>query len=289
MTVLPQRIIHCAAFMALLAVGLVAEPANAADYTQTYAVSNRPNVHVDSDDGSVTVVSSDARQVEFRVHYEGYVLNKSLHIESSQHGDEVQLTARVPAGFFISLGLNRKLQIEVRMPKDADLQVRSGDGSIKADNLSGNIDLQSSDGTISVKGLQGPLRLRSSDGTITGSELDGKCDAVSSDGGIRLSGRFDTLNAKSSDGSINVEVLRGSKLDSNWSIASSDGSIEVALPADLSADIDATSGDGSISSDIPITVEGAMSKSKLRGKMNGGGPTLKLHSADGSIHLKQLR
>jgi hypothetical protein len=273
--------------MALFATGFFVTAAHADDYTKSFTVSNRANVRVDTNDGSVTVTTGDAPQVEFRVEYQGYVLNKSLQIDSNQHGDEVELIAHIPAGFHISLGTTRRLHIEVRMPKDADLQVRTGDGSIKANGVSGNIDLHSGDGSLTVGSLKGSVRLHTGDGSIEGNNLDGKCDATSGDGRIRLSGRFDVLSAKSGDGSVGVEALRGSKLDSSWSISSGDGSIDVAVPADLPANIEASSGDGHISSDIPITVEGVMSKSRIHGKMNGGGSTLTIHTGDGSIHLKQ--
>jgi hypothetical protein len=35
-------------------------------------------------------------------------------------------------------------------------------------------------------------------------------------------------------------------------------------------------------------VEGTISKSRVHGKMNGGGQTLTIHSADGSIRLKHV-
>jgi hypothetical protein len=274
--------------IALLASGLFAATVHADDYAKTYTVSNRANVHVDTDDGSVAVTTGDTKEVEFRVEYQGYTLDRSLHIDSSQHGDEVELVARIPHGFHISLGTMRRLHIEIRMPKDADLQVRTGDGSIKANNVSGNIDLHSGDGAISVSSLKGSVRIHTGDGSIEASEIDGKCDASSGDGRIRLSGRFDVLNAKSGDGSVAVEALRGSKLDSSWSITSGDGGIDVALPADLPTNIEASSGDGRISTDIPITMEGVISKSRVHGKMNGGGSTLTIHTGDGSIHLKQV-
>jgi hypothetical protein len=135
--------------VALLATGLFAATVHADDYTKTFTISNRANVRVDTGDGSVVVTTSDTKEVEFRVEYQGYVLEKSLHIESNQHGDEVELIARIPHGFHISLGTMRRLHIEVRMPRDADLQVRTGDGSIKANNVSGTIDLHSGDGAIS--------------------------------------------------------------------------------------------------------------------------------------------
>jgi DUF4097 and DUF4098 domain-containing protein YvlB len=274
--------------MALLATGLFAATVHADDYTKSFTISNRANVRVDTGDGSVVVITSDTKEVEFRVEYQGYVLEKSLHIESNQHGDEVELIARIPHGFHISLGTMRRLHIEVRMPRDADLQVRTGDGSIKVNNVSGTIDLHSGDGAIAGGSLKGSVRIHTGDGSIEVSDLDGKCDASSGDGRIRLSGRFDVLSAKSGDGSVGVEALRGSKLESSWSITSGDGGIDVALPADLPANIEASSGDGRITTDIPITMEGVISKSRVHGKMNGGGSTLTIHTGDGSIHLKQV-
>jgi DUF4097 and DUF4098 domain-containing protein YvlB len=284
-----QIIVHRAASLclALLATGLFAAGARAEDYAKSFSVSNRANVHVDTNDGSVRITTGDTKQVEFHVEYAGLVIDKTLHIESHQQGDDVEITARVVRNLPFSLGFT-KLHIEVRMPKDGDLRVATGDGSIKAGDLSGAIDLQSGDGALTVNSLRGDIRLHTGDGSIDGSDLDGKCDAMSGDGRIRLTGRFDVLHAKSGDGSVDVGALHGSKLDSSWNIASGDGSVEVALPADLPVDIDASTGGGHISSDIPITVEGIMSKSRVRGKMNGGGQTLTIHTGDGAIRLKQV-
>ncbi|MDP9008786.1 MAG: DUF4097 domain-containing protein [Pseudomonadota bacterium] len=271
--------------IALLAAGPFAATVHAEDYIKSFSVANRANVHVNTNDGSVTVTAGDARQVEFRVEYRGYELDKTLHIESHQQGDEIELTARISKLQF-SLGAIRRLHIEVRMPKDADLRVESGDGAVKANGLIGTVDLHTGDGSVTVNSLMGVVRLHTADGAIDAGDLDGKCDAVSGDGHIRLAGRFDVLRAKSGDGRIDVIALHGSKLDSAWSISSGDGGIDVALPSDLSADIDAGTHDGHISSDIPITVEGIISKSHVRGKMNGGGQPLTIRTGDGSIHLK---
>jgi hypothetical protein len=268
MTLINKRSVLSLSFWALAA-GLLSAAVHAEEYTKSFNISNRASVHVDTNDGAVVVTTGDSKQVEFHVEYSGYEIEKSLHIESSQSGDEVNLTARIPNHWHFTLGSRRTLHIEVRMPKNADLQVKTGDGSIKVGDLSGNVDLHTGDGSISAGGL------------------DGRCEAVSGDGRIRLSGRFDALRAKSGDGSIEVEARHGSKLDSSWSIRSGDGGIEAALPADLAADLDVTTGDGHISSDIPITVEGLISKSRIHGKLNGGGQELVIHTGDGSIRLRR--
>ncbi len=290
----------------LLLMALSAPSSRADDVVKSYAVSGRANVRVDTNDGSVHVTSGDNRQVEFRVEFQGYVLDKDLRIESHQDGNAVELTARLMGHWGFSWGHNsRNLHIEVRMPKEGDLTVQTGDGAVQADSisgtvnvhtgdgsvkanaLSGTIDLHTSDGSITVDTLKGDIRLRTGDGSIEARDLDGRVDADSGDGHIRLVGRFDALGIKTGDGSVDARVLPGSKMQSSWTIRTGDGSVDIVLPGDFQANIDATTGDGHISLGIPVTVEGTFSKSEIRGKMNGGGQPLTIHTGDGSIRLSK--
>jgi hypothetical protein len=291
---------------ALLAVVLFSPSSRAEDVVKSYTVSGRANVRVDTNDGSVRVTTSDSKQVEFRVEYQGYELGKSLRIESHQDGDKVELTARLTGHWGFSWGRNtRGLHIEVRMPREGDLQVETGDGtvqaesingtvnvhtgdgSVKANSLNGNIDLHTNDGSIAVDKLKGNIRLRTGDGSIEARDIDGKVEADSGDGHIRLTGRFDALNVKTGDGSVDTRVLPGSKMASGWTIRTGDGSVDIVLPSEFQANIDATTGDGHISLGIPLTVEGTLGKSQIRGKMNGGGQPLMIHTGDGSIRLSK--
>jgi DUF4097 and DUF4098 domain-containing protein YvlB len=292
---------------ALLAVVALAPRASAAEWpSKTYTVSGRANVRIDTNDGSVRVTTSDTKTVEFRVEYEGYELDKNLHIESHQNGDQVELVARVTGHWGFSWGTHsRRLRIEVRMPKDADLNahtgdgsveassingnvaVETGDGSVRANGLTGTIDLHTHDGSINVDTLKGDIKLRTGDGSIEGRELDGKLEADSGDGHIRVAGRFDGLLIKTGDGSVDTRVLPGSKMASSWNIHTGDGSVDLSLPGDFQANIDASTGDGHISVGLPVTVEGTFSNSQLHGKMNGGGQSLTVHTGDGSIRLSK--
>jgi DUF4097 and DUF4098 domain-containing protein YvlB len=294
------------AFVALVGAAAMAQGAQAEEWTKTYLVTGRPNVRVNTNDGSVRVTSGDNKQVELRVEYEGYEMNKSLHVESRQDGDRVELTARVTGHWGFSWGHNsRRLHIEVRMPREGDLDantgdgsveatslsgniiVRTGDGSVKADTLSGNIDLHTNDGSIRVDSLKGEIRLHTGDGSIEARGLDGKVDADSGDGHITLEGRFEGLNIKTGDGSVNTRVLSGSKMGGSWNIRTGDGSVDIVLPGDFQANIDASTGDGHISLGMPVTVEGTFSNSQIHGKMNGGGQQLTIHTGDGSIRLSR--
>lgn len=291
----------------LLATSAVGTTARAEEWTKSYTISGRAQVRVDTNDGAVRIATGDANQVEFRVIYDGYELNKTLRIDSRQDGDSVQLNARVTGHWGFSWGHGRRgPRIEVRMPKNADLQIDTGDGSVETQPISGhvkihtgdgsvrvqavdgNVDIDTGDGSITVEGAKGDIRLHTGDGHIEARNLDGRVDANSGDGHIKIDGRLDALNVKTGDGSIDARVEPGSKLTGGWSIRTGDGSVDLVLPADLQANIDASTNDGHISLGIPITMEGTFSNSQIHGKMNGGGQSLTIHTGDGSIRLSKF-
>jgi hypothetical protein len=290
----------------ILAAATLVPGARAEEWSKSYTISGRAQVRVDTNDGSVRIATGDSKQVEFRVIYEGYELNKNLHIDSRQDGDSVQVNARVTGHWGFSWGRgHRGPRIEVRMPKDADLQIDTGDGSVETQPLrgrvkihtgdgsvrvqavDGNVDIDTGDGSITVEGAKGDIRLHTGDGRIEARNLDGRVDANSGDGHIKIDGRLDALNVKTGDGSIDARVEPGSKLSGGWSIRTGDGSVDLVLPADLQANIDASTNDGHISLGIPVTVEGTFSNSQIHGKMNGGGQSLTIHTGDGSIRLSK--
>jgi DUF4097 and DUF4098 domain-containing protein YvlB len=130
--------------------------------------------------------------------------------------------------------------------------------------------------------------MHSGDGHINGTNMDGSLEVDTGDGRINVRGRFDALILKTGDGSIEAEAASGSKIASSWTLHSGDGHINLRLPSDFSADLDAHTGDGHITLDIPISVAGSLSRSSIHGKINGGGGSLNISSGDGSIRLEKL-
>jgi hypothetical protein len=292
----------------LLLATALASKVKAEEYVKTYTVTAQPTVRIRVDDSRVRVTTSDTNQVEFRVTAEGFAtinIGGKLHVDSQQNGNLVELTVRVTPGVMIGFS-NKRLSTEVRMPKNADVQLESSDGhvelsdlkgnivvhtsdgAIKASQLSGSIDLRSRDGDIDAETLSGELKLHSADGKINASHLDGKCDVSTSDGGIHVAGRFDALDIKSSDGAVNARAEPGSEMSSTWSIKTTDGRVDMEIPKDLHANLDASTRDGHISLGLPVSVEGELGKKTVHGTINGGGPTLSIHTGDGSIRLNGI-
>lgn len=267
---------------------IAAEPSRAEEVARTFQVAGHARVHVQTDDGSVRVSTGDIKQIEVRVEYTGYKLDRDLRVSMSQNGDAVDVQAKTSGGSWFSFGVRHSsIRVEIHMPKDADLQIQTGDGSVEVDSVSGSIDAQSGDGHITIQGGRGEIRLRSGDGHIEARDLDGRVDVSTGDGSVNLEGRFDSLNVKTGDGSITARAHTGSKVLSPWNLHTGDGSVDLELPDGLQANIDASTHDGHISLGIPVTVEGTFSSSQVHGKMNGGGQAIVVRTGDGSIHLNK--
>jgi len=260
----------------------------AEEVTKTFTVSGHARVRVETDDGSVRVSTGDIKQVEVRVIYSGYKLDQDLRVSATQSGDSVEVVAKTSSkwGFHWGVG-HTNLRVEVHMPKDADLTVSTGDGSVAAESINGNLDVHTGDGSIAVQGAKGDIRLRTGDGSIEGRDLDGRVDVTTGDGHVNLEGRFDGLNIKTGDGSVTARAHGGSKVQSSWNIHTGDGSIDLDLPGEIQANLDVSTHDGHISLGIPVTVEGTFSTSRITGKMNGGGSPIVVRTGDGSIHLNK--
>jgi len=278
----------CIALMAgVLALGL-AGATQADEVAKTFTVTGHAKVRVETDDGAVRVSTGDIKQVEIRVVYSGYKLDRDLRVSTEQSGDSVEVTAKTSGGGFWNWGVRHtSLRVEVHMPKDADLYVHTGDGSVEADSINGNVDLSTGDGSITVQGVRGTMRFHTGDGHVEARGLDGQVDASSGDGHISVEGRFDSLKIKTGDGSVTARANAGSKMASSWSIYTGDGSVEMEIPGDLQANIDASTHDGHISVGLPVMVEGTFSSSKFQGKLNGGGQALTIRTGDGSIRLNK--
>ena len=272
----------------LALVTLVAPPARGEEWTHQYTVKGRPDVHVKADDASVRVETGVGSAIDARVTTKGWrIAPGEVTITESQTGDRVDIEVRLPKGTHFGMG-NRSIDVVLRMPKEADLEVRTGDGSIVVQPVSGRVSLSTGDGSITADGLQGEISLHTGDGSIRATGLSGRLKADTGDGSMNVRGRFDVLDLRTGDGGITAAAEAGSKVEAAWSLRSGDGSITLRVPEGLGAELDAHTGDGSITVDKPVTVSGAIREHTVRGPLGPGGLPLQIYTGDGSIRLLGL-
>jgi DUF4097 and DUF4098 domain-containing protein YvlB len=309
----------------LLAVA-IAGPLAAEEWTKNFAVSGTPEVSVQTNDARIEVVSGQRSEIVARVVTEGWrIADDEVRVSATQSGDRVGLEVHVPQFDWKMFHTEkRSVRIEVSVPSKSNLDVRTGDGSVSvgsvegtihvhtgdgsihAENLRGEVRLSSGDGSIEARRLAGTVDLSSGDGAIDVSDLEGEVELSTGDGGIdavgmqaalraktndgrvNVEGRFTRLELHSGDGSVTATVREGSRMEGDWRLSSQDGSITLRVPETFSAELDAQTGDGKVTLDLPVKVSGSISRSRIHGTILDGGPRLELRSGDGSIHLQRL-
>ena len=253
---------------------LATPPARADDWSKTYAISGKPDLRVDTSDANIRVSTWDQNTIEAKVTTTRYKIgDDGIRIEEHQTGDTVQIDVRFPHNHGVSINWGNsgghRVEIDIHMPREGRVDLHTGDGKIELGNFKGEMLLRSGDGSQEVKGVDGKLR------------------ALTGDGHIRADGRFDELDLKTGDGRVDARATSGSALATSWRLESGDGTVTLEVPENLAADVDLHTGDGHIDLEMPITTAGKIREGEVRGKLNGGGNLLMIHTGDGSIRLRK--
>lgn len=273
-----------------------------ASETHTFKVGASPKVMLDTFDGSIEVHSWDRAEVEVIVEKQAQddTLLQQIVVEQSQDGDTVTLRVRGPAGggidgIQIGVVYSPGAKLRVAVPKAVALDLRSGDGSITVEDVTGAVTMRSGDGSIVGLRVSGDVRATTDDGSIRLRETTGKVDVETQDGSVVVNGTFTALRAKTGDGSVRIAAEKGSAVESDWLIETDDGSVEVRLPEGLAADVDAATSDGSIRSSYPgLTVpersedgdDRGDSGRQLKATLGTGGKVLRVRTGDGTIRFE---
>jgi Putative adhesin len=238
------------------------------EWNKSFSISGQADLRVETSDAQIHVDTWDQKKIEARVTSDKWGFGQGgIEVRDHQTGDSVELEARFPHGVHIMSIGNRRTIVEIHMPREGRVRLHTGDGEIRLRDLKGEIDVESGDGRLEVEGVDGVLR------------------AHSGDGHVRARGRFDHLDISTSDGRIEAEALAGSTIGQGWNLKTGDGGVLLTVPENFVADLVLHTGDGHITLDMPVTVEGKYESNNVRGKLNGGGGLLTIHTGDGSIRL----
>ncbi len=272
-----------------------------ASETHTFKVTGNSKVTLDTFDGSIEVHAWDRPDVEVVVEKQAQddARLQEITVDKSQDGDQVTLRVRGPAsssgsnGIVIGVHLSPSARLRVAVPKTTTLDLRSGDGSITVEEITGTATLRTDDGSIVAARLAGEVVARTDDGSIRFREITGKVDVETGDGSIVVGGTLTHVRAKTGDGSVRIALEPGSRVEDDWSLETRDGSVEVRLPEALDVVVDAVTSDGRVSSNYPgLSVERSdddddRSRRELRGTLGAGGRTLRVRTGDGAIRFER--
>jgi len=174
--------------------------------------------------------------------------------------------------------------------------VETGGGSIEVRQCNGKVKVSTGGGSVDLSDIGGSAEIETGGGTIKLTSAKGHVHAETGGGGIELFG-VPSAKAETGAGAITVKLMNtgGERHDSD--LETGTGDITVFLAADVAVNVRASVDMGSghhITSEFPdirISSEGNQWAKTLtaEGKLNGGGPMVKVHTENGDICFRRAR
>jgi DUF4097 and DUF4098 domain-containing protein YvlB len=248
------------------------------------------------------------KRVRHRDSAEAKRLLSALRIEVTQVGGRIEIRTVYPRG---ARGFNGSVDYTLVVPQNAALSLKtvSGDvavngvrGEVRAESISGDVEVIATPNLALAKTVSGDVRARDiasaslTLGTVSGSVVAAglkvrTLDASSVSGDLQLSDlQVERLSAKTLSGEIVFEgaLIRGGRYEFN----AHSGNVRLMLTSDTPGfELDASTFNGSVRSDFPVTLrstnDGAQrrgaSNRAIRGTYGDAGAILALRSFSGNV------
>jgi DUF4097 and DUF4098 domain-containing protein YvlB len=133
-----------------------------------------------------------------------------------------------------------------------------------------NLDIGNVNGNIDITGASGKIKTRTTNGSIYLAEIKGE------------------TSCSSTNGSISVELEKVFDFD-EMSFKTTNGKIKLTVPSHIEANVEASTVNGGIDTELPLEVHGRFNRKSIRGKVNGGGGDILLKTVNGGITIRSYR
>jgi DUF4097 and DUF4098 domain-containing protein YvlB len=175
--------------------------------------------------------------------------------------------------------------------------IETGGGAVEVHQCSGRVKVSTGGGSVELSQLDGPADIETGGGSIRLVSAKGHVQAETGGGGIELDG-VPSARAETGAGGITVKLVNTGAERHDSDLETGAGDITVYIAPDVAIDVRASvdMGNGhrisSDFSDIRVHSEGDTYGPKTltaEGKLNGGGPMLKVHTSSGDICIRRAR
>jgi DUF4097 and DUF4098 domain-containing protein YvlB len=277
-------------FLAAVVFGLAASTALASEYPfeRTLTVSGQVQLSVSTGSGNIHLT----RGADNQVHILGKV-KVGLGGWGSWSGSEEkakEIAANPPieqTGNIVRIGghhenlHNISIDYEIQAPENTLLEAGTGSGNITVEGVGEKAKLSTGSGNIHATGLHDGFTTETGSGNIYAEETgEGDVKAGTGSGNIELRNLRGGLRAGTGSGNINV----GGMPTMDWKLETGSGNIDI-WPGTIGITLNAETGSGSIHSDREILMQGELNRHHVVGKLNGGGPTVRIETGSGDIRI----
>lgn len=261
-----------------------------------FAVEGVPRVELDTFDGAIDVRAWDRQEVlvEIEKLARSRAAAEAVRVDARQQGPRINVAVRGAngaRGLVTSMAASsRSARLTVRVPRLCDLTLRSGDGRLSVERVSGTLRLSTGDGTVNGVELEGDVEVDAADGSVKLDCVAGRVRVTSGQGNVSVSGRPAELAVRASDGTVAISLDPDLVMAGDWDVATDEGAVVLTVPEGFAAVLDAATGEGAVRVDKALALsEAHRTRQALQGLLGTGGHRLVIRTVNGPISLRAAR
>jgi Putative adhesin len=267
----------------VLALGTLPALASEATFERTLSVSGTVTLHISTGSGFIHIKPGSDNQVHIfgRVKSNGFE-NREERVREIAANPPIEQTGSIlRVGSHLENLHNISIDYEIQAPAKTLLEANTGSGDVTDTGVGMNARLNTGSGTIHATGLNESFSVETGSGDIYAEQTGtGDVKAHTGSGTIELKNISGGLKAETGSGDIKLS----GQPKADWRVNTGSGSVE--LWAERSAfTLEASTGSGDIKTDREMAVQGSFEKHHITGKINGGGPLVKVETGSGDIRV----
>ena len=133
--------------------------------------------------------------------------NKHVKLKLEQDGKKARLISEIKSGFSVSSLFKRKearINLDVRIPKNLDLEIDDGSGSIEVSDVNGNVEVDDGSGSIDIVNIKGWVNIDDGSGSTTLENISGKVKINDGSGTIKITDVGGDVDVDDSSGTLSI-------------------------------------------------------------------------------------
>jgi hypothetical protein len=226
-----------------------------AEWRKTYDLAPGGRVQISNVNGKIQVEPSTGNTVEVVAQKIAKAATPAaakealgrIEIREDVSPSSISLETKLPrGGGWFEMG-NTQVKYTVRVPAGTEVKFTTVNGGVEVTGLSGRVTAETTNGGVTARDISG------------------------------------TIEASTTNGGVDVELTRVG--DGGAKLECTNGGIRLRLPADAKASISASITNGGIDATGLSLETTEKSRRRLEGRLNGGGPAIRLDGTNGGITI----
>jgi len=214
------------------------------------------------------------REVRAKTDMKARELLKELSADVAVHPGEIRIESIYPkkkkvVGFWDLIGQSvqmANIHYYLQVPRSTSLALTTSNGAVRVRSVEGRVEASTTNGNVEASGIRGSLSARTTNGEVRLARIAGATDAETTNGGVEVE-----LASVPTRGRMRIETTNGN--------------IELTLPRELSAALEAETTNGRVNINYKLTTQGVISSKSIRGTIGGGGVRIELQTTNGDINV----